>query len=85
STVLPNSDITLDKFVLTDVTDGETVAYPASTARLAGGAALTYDEGRRGSARIAGDGRADVYATAFDSGYYDVRVDYATDAASDVS
>ncbi|MFX6036044.1 hypothetical protein ABTE74_21910, partial [Acinetobacter baumannii] len=57
STVLPNSDITLDKFVLTDVTDGETVAYPASTARLAGGAALTYDEGRRGSARIAGDGR----------------------------
>jgi hypothetical protein len=86
STVLPNSDITLDKFVLTDVTDGETTVYPASTIRLAGGAALAYDvSGSRGAARIGADGRADVYATAFQSGYYDVTVDYRTTDASDVA
>lgn len=85
STVLPNADITLDKFVLTDVTDGEKTVYPASTTRLAGGAQLSYDrDGARGSAEIAGGGRADVYATAFESGYYDVAVDYSTTAASDV-
>lgn len=86
STVLPNADITLDKFSLTDVTDGEKTVYPASTTRLAGGAALTYDrQGSRGSAAIQGDGRADVYATAFESGYYDVAVDYSTTTASDVA
>lgn len=86
STVLPNADITLDKFVLTDVTDGEATVYPASTIRLAGAAALSYDTaGRRGSARIGADGRADVYATAFQSGYYDVKVDYRTTGASDVA
>lgn len=86
ATVLPNADITLDKFVLTDVTDGETTVYPASTIRLAGGAALAYDvSGSRGAARIGADGRADVYATAFQSGYYDVTVDYRTTDASDVA
>lgn len=83
--VLPNSDITLDRFVLTDVTDGEITAYPASTMRLAGTAELDYDRaGLRGSALIGADGRADVYATAFESGYYDVRVDYASGGAADV-
>ncbi|GFJ95909.1 hypothetical protein [Phytohabitans rumicis] len=51
--VLPNSDITLDKFLLTDVTDGEPTAYPASTLRYAGGARVTYDvPGARGYASI---------------------------------
>lgn len=86
STVLPNADITLDKFVLTDVTDGEATVYPASTIRLAGAAALTYDvSGSRGAAKVGADGRADVYATAFQSGYYDVKVDYRTTGASDVA
>lgn len=86
SSVLPNADITLDKFLLTDVTDGEKIVYPASATRLAGGAQLAYDrEGARGSAVIRGAGRADVYASAFESGYYDVAVDYSTTAASDVN
>lgn len=86
STVLPNSDITLDKFVLTDVTDGEATVYPASTIRLAGAATLAYDvSGSRGAAKIGSDGRADVYATAFQSGYYDVKVDYRTTGTSDVA
>ncbi|WZH37980.1 MAG: hypothetical protein PIR02_04770 [Microbacterium enclense] len=86
STVLPNSDITLDKFVLTDVTDGEATVYPASTTRLAGTAALNFaGPGRRGTAAVGADGRADVYATAFESGYYDVKVDYGTAGPSDVA
>ena len=49
TSVLPNSDITLDKFLLTDVTDGEPTVYPASTLRYAGGAEVSYDsvEGAR--------------------------------------
>jgi hypothetical protein len=86
STRLPNSDITLDKFVLTDVTDGEPTTYPASTLRLFGGAALDYaDQYARGSAVVKGDGqRADAYLTAWESGYYDVTVDYRTAGASAV-
>ncbi len=62
--VLPNSDITLDKFLLTDVTDGEPTVYPASTLRYAGGAQVTYGTaGARGFASVRGAGqRADVYA-----------------------
>lgn len=82
---LPNSDITLDKFVLTDVTDGEPTVYPASTLRYDGGAGLRYDTaGTRGSASLAGDQRADVYANAWESGYHDVVVDYVTEGAATI-
>ncbi|HZW40723.1 MAG TPA: hypothetical protein VFE99_00355 [Agromyces sp.] len=85
---LPNSDITLDKFVLTDVSDGEPTVYPASTLRYDGGAGVRYDSLlTRGFGAISGDQRADVYANAWESGYYDVVLDYATEgaAAIDVS
>lgn len=86
ATVLANADITLDKFTLTDVTAGEPTAYPSSVMRLAGGAQLDYSsEGSRGAAVVSGDGRADVYATAWDSGYYDVAVHYASEAATAVT
>jgi len=87
STLLPNADITLDKLVLTDVTDGEPTAYPARTMRFAGGAGLDWDGGKaRGSARVQGDGqRAEVYATAMESGYYDVTVRHTTTRASDLT
>jgi hypothetical protein len=85
SQVLPNSDITLDKFVLTDVTDGEPTTYPASTLRYYGGAGLGWDRGTRGFGRIAGQGqRADAYLNAMESGYYDVAVEYHTAGASDL-
>ncbi|NYI03516.1 hypothetical protein [Allostreptomyces psammosilenae] len=84
ATALPNSDITLDKFVLTDVTGGERTEYPASGLRLFGGAQLGFDGDRTaGSARIAGPGqRADLYATAWQSGYHDVTISYATSGAA---
>lgn len=86
TSVLANADITLDKFTLTDVTAGEPTSYPSSVMRLAGGALLDYSsEGARGAAVVRGDGRADVYATAWDSGYYDVAVHYASEAATAVT
>ncbi|MBL0888605.1 RICIN domain-containing protein [Myceligenerans indicum] len=85
STVLPNSDITLDRFVLTDVTDGEPTTYPASTLRYDGGAGLGWQAGTRGYGQIGGSGqRADAYVTAMETGYYDVAVEYSTSAASDL-
>jgi hypothetical protein len=85
SQVLPNSDITLDKFVLTDITDGEPTSYPASTLRFYGGAGLSWDSGTRGFGGIAGQGqRADAYLTAMETGYYDVAVEYQTTGASDL-
>ncbi|WP_200952493.1 hypothetical protein [Agromyces sp. Soil535] len=82
---LPNSDITLDKFVLTDVTDGEPTVYPASTLRYVGGAGVRYDApATRGFASLSGDQRADVYANAWESGYHDVVIDYATEGAATI-
>ena len=83
TTVLPNSDITLDKFLLTDVTDGEPTAYPASTLRYSGGARVTYDvRGARGYAEIRGSGRAEAYVQAWDTGYYDLSLDYRSVSAT---
>jgi hypothetical protein len=92
TTALPGSDITLDKYVLTDVTGGEPTVYPASTMRLEGGAQLTFDgngngndggNGTAGTARIAGDGQgAKLYVTAWESGYHDVALDYVSSAAT---
>lgn len=80
STVLPNSDITLDKFLLTDVTDGEPTVYPASTLRFTGGAKLVYDAAKtRGAAEIRGaKERADAYVQAWETGYYDLSLDYGS-------
>jgi hypothetical protein len=84
TTALPNSDITLDRYVLTDVTDGEPTVYPASTMRLTGGAHLAFDGARPyGGARIAQAGQgAELYATAWESGYHDVAVDFASSGAA---
>lgn len=81
TSVLPNSDITLDKVILTSVGKGERTQYPASTFRLRDGAGTT---GSTGGADISESGRADVYATAMDSGYYDVAVDWDSTEATTV-
>jgi hypothetical protein len=86
TSVLPNSDITLDKFLLTDVTDGEPTTYPASTFRYYSGAKISYDTaGARGFGSIGAGQRADVYVSTFDSGYYDVSLDYRTTGAASVN
>jgi hypothetical protein len=78
-TSLPNADIVLDRFTLTDVTDGEPTSYPASTLRYAGGAGLVWLPGIQGYGRVAGrSARADAYVTAMESGYHDVSVRYTS-------
>ncbi|MFK4761633.1 hypothetical protein ACI3KS_11915 [Microbacterium sp. ZW T5_45] len=85
ATRLPNSDITLDKVSLTDVTAGEPVHYPSTGFRLDGGAALDWDGGVKGAAALTDDATATLYAAAMDSGYYDVSIDWASSAASGLS
>ena len=92
ATKLPNSDITLDKFLLTDISSAEATTYPASTLRAFGGARLSWANAdkngpgdSRGALRIKGEGqRADSYVTAWDSGYYDITIPYKTTSASDL-
>ncbi|KQR51275.1 hypothetical protein ASF88_19095 [Leifsonia sp. Leaf336] len=79
SSVLPGADITLDRFDLYDVTDGEQATYPAVDARLAGGASLSWQQpAARGYAAVSGDASATFFATTAETGYYDVTVHSAT-------
>ncbi len=71
ATVLPGAEVTLDRFVLTDATDGDRTVYPAAGFRLLDGATLDWS-GPAGAARLGGRGRADSYVTAWESGYHDV-------------
>ncbi|WP_051815930.1 hypothetical protein, partial [Glycomyces tenuis] len=86
TSVLPNSDITLDKVSLTSVGEGEPTAYPASGFRLENGAVLDWGERSpvRGGAALEGEGRADLYATAMETGYYDLVVNWASEGSSSV-
>lgn len=84
ATLLPNADITLDKVLLTSVSEGEPTVYPASGFRL-DGAALDWDAPLRGGARLEGDGRADLYAAAMETGYYDLVVGWASTGDSAVA
>ena len=85
STLLPGSDITLDRFDLYDVTGGETADYPAVDARLSGDATLTWDGALAGAARLGADGKATTFVTVVDTGYYDLTTTYATSRASTVT
>lgn len=82
-TILPGADITLDRFDLYDVTDGEKAVYPALDARLSGGAAVTYaQQATAGSVSLSGSGSATFFATTAETGYYDVTTHFATTGAS---
>ncbi|MEV7694048.1 LamG-like jellyroll fold domain-containing protein [Microbacterium sp. NPDC089189] len=72
--------VTLDRFELVRVGDDvntERASYPASTFRLADGASLSWADGHRGDAALDAGERVDVYPSAFESGYYDIAVDWA--------
>lgn len=82
-TLLPGADITLDRFDLADITDGERAVYPAVDAGLAGGARLAYDQqSTRGFAALSAAASATFFATTAETGYYDVAVHFATRDAS---
>ena len=72
--------VTLDRFELVRVGDRvntESVRYPASTFRLADGATLSWSDPTRGSAALGAGGRLDLYPSTFESGYYDLAIDWS--------
>ncbi|WP_395242691.1 hypothetical protein ACGGZK_10945 [Agromyces sp. MMS24-K17] len=83
TTLLPGSDISLDKFDLELVDGAETMAYPALLARTDG--VTRFDtEGVRGSVELSDGDDATFYIAARTEGYYDLKLDYTTPAAADV-
>lgn len=86
STVLPGADITLDRFDLYDISDGENDTYPAADARLGGGARLSY-AGRptAGDVDLSGAATATFFTATAETGYYEMSVKYTTRSASDVT
>lgn len=77
STLLPGSDISLDRFDLTRIDGAETTTYPAVLSRT--DAPLDY---AKGAAVLSGDKSATFFASARETGYYDVAVRYSTTAAA---
>lgn len=86
NTVLPGADITLDRFDLLDVTNGDADTYQATDARLAGGASRVFgssSSASNGGVQLSGSGTATFFVSAVDSGYQDVTIDsVATGATS---
>lgn len=84
-TLLPGSDISLDKFDLTEVRGAESTTYPAVLARL-DGANPRYDRADvAGLVAVTGDANATFFASVRDTGYYDVAVDFRSAAAADIA
>jgi len=77
STLLPGSDISLDRFDLTRIDGPETTTYPAVLSRT--DAPLDYG---KGAAVLSGDKSATFFASARETGYYDVAVRYSTTGAA---
>nr|SBO97715.1 Possible beta-xylosidase diverged, family 5/39 of glycosyl hydrolases and alpha-amylase C (Greek key) C-terminal domain [Nonomuraea gerenzanensis] len=83
TSLLPGSDVTLDKFDLTEVTGPARAAYPADEARLSGGARLTRPA--TGPAITLGGGaRATFFVAAAQDGYHDLTLSYRSSAAGDL-
>ncbi|QGY05696.1 hypothetical protein MMSR116_30220 [Methylobacterium mesophilicum SR1.6/6] len=52
--------------------DGEVTEYPSTTFRLSGGSKLDWGATDSGCAVLSGQGKASIYVTAIERGYYDV-------------
>lgn len=70
-TLLPGAEITLDRFTLMDASDGDLEVHPAATFRLADGARLEWAPSS-GAVVLADRARADVYVTAWETGYHEL-------------
>ena len=78
---------TWDKFMLYQMgaaNDDAITYYPSRDFRFQNGATLDWSDGDRGTASLNG-GIADVHASTWESGYYDVTVEYTADKASPLS
>ncbi|MGP3914996.1 hypothetical protein [Nonomuraea sp. 10N515B] len=80
---LPGSDITLDRFDLTEVTGAERAAYSADEARLSGGARITR-EAKGPAIALGGDALATFFVAASEDGYYDLTLAYRAAGAGEL-
>jgi carbohydrate binding protein with CBM35 domain len=75
TTLLPGSDITLDRFDLTRLAGPETSTYPARFARVIGTAAYAFGAGSTGAQlRIGPATTGQFFLAAHDNGYYDLAI-----------
>ncbi|TYB51336.1 hypothetical protein FXF51_53700 [Nonomuraea sp. PA05] len=81
--LLPGSDITLDKFDLTEVTGPARAAFPADEARLSGGARLDRS-GAWPAVVLGGGARATFFVAAAEDGYHDLTLSYRAARAGDL-
>ncbi|MDP4502466.1 hypothetical protein [Nonomuraea turcica] len=80
---LPGSDITLDRFDLTEVTGAERADYSADEARLSGGARITR-EAKGPAIALGGDALATFFVAASEDGYYDLTLTYRAAGAGEL-
>ena len=79
ATLLPTSNITVDKFDLTQVSGTESATYPARYARATGSPTFVFGLGPNGALVTVGPSTtATFFIAATDTGYYDVSMDYRT-------
>lgn len=78
TTLLPGSDISLDKFDLTRVDGPDTTTYPAVLARI-GDATIDYTAGDGGVVEISGDESVTFFPSVRETGYHDLTVEYAAE------
>ncbi|MBF8184388.1 hypothetical protein ITP53_01215 [Nonomuraea sp. K274] len=83
TTRLPGSDITLDRFDLTETTGAARAAYPADEARLSGGARITR-HGNGPAIALGGGARATFFVAAGEDGYHDVKLSYRAGGRGDL-
>lgn len=82
TTVLPGSNVTVDKISLERVDGPDTAVYPAHLARLDGALPRFDHAGRAGDVRLDDGGTATFYVASRDTGYYDIDLEYGADAAT---
>lgn len=79
ATALPGSNLALDRFDLTELAGSETSTYPAIEARTTGAVTVNPSVGAYGGRLTLPSGAsAELFLAAAQSGYYNLRVDYAT-------
>jgi hypothetical protein len=83
ATLLPGSDISVDRLDLWDASEPESDQYPANLARLSAGAEILYaSPGTAGFVALSGTETATFYVAAHDTGYYDLGINYLTQGAA---
>ncbi|ARC58204.1 hypothetical protein AS850_14055 [Frondihabitans sp. 762G35] len=83
STLLPGSNLAIDKFDLTQVVGAESASYPARFGRVAGTTPFVSGQGRNGAlVSVTGSASDTFFIAAGDDGYYDLALDYRTPNAA---